>query len=95
MIVLQQSGANMLILVGMMVVFIFFIIVPQFKRQRELKKFRSSLKKGDKVVTTGGILGKVVDITDGYVTIISDEKTKLRVAKQAIVKDVTGVVQAK
>lgn len=95
MIVLQQSGANMLILVGMMLVFIFFIIVPQFKRQRELKKFRSSLKKGDKVVTTGGILGKVVDITDGYVTIISDEKTKLRVAKQAIVKDVTGVVQAK
>lgn len=95
MIVLQQSGANMLILVGMMLVFIFFIIVPQFKRQRELKKFRSSLKKGDKVVTTGGILGKVIDITDGYVTIISDEKTKLRVAKQAIVKDVTGVVQAK
>lgn len=96
MIVLQQQGyGNMLILLAMMAVFVFFIIIPQFKRQKELKKFRTSLKKGDKVVTTGGIMGKVMDIAEDSVTIVSDEKTKIRVAKQAIVRDVAGVAQAK
>lgn len=95
MIVLQAGTGNMLILIGMLAVFVFFIIIPQFKRQRELKKFRASLKKGDRVVTTGGIMGKVADIAEEHITIISDEKTKICVAKQAVVKDITGVAQAK
>lgn len=96
MIVLQAGGmGNMFILLAMVVVFIFFIIIPQFKRQKELKKFRSGLKKGDHVVTTGGIMGRVTDISDDSVTIVSDEKTKIKVAKQALVKDVSNVPQAR
>lgn len=97
MITLQAAGGmgNMFILLAMIAVFVFFIIIPQFKRQKELKKFRNELKKGDQVVTTGGILGRVSDITDETVTIVTDEKTKIKVAKQALVKDITNVPQAK
>lgn len=96
MIALQAGGTvNMLFLLAMVVVFIFFIIIPQFRRQKELKKFRSELKKGDHVVTTGGIMGRVSDISDNAVTIVSDEKTKIKVAKQALVKDVNSVSQAR
>ncbi len=96
MILLQANATgNFLLLAGMIAVFVFFIIIPQFKRQKELKKFRNELKKGDHVVTTGGILGRVTDIAEDSVTIVSDEKTKIKVAKQAIVKDVTSVAQAR
>ncbi|MGE4586427.1 MAG: preprotein translocase subunit YajC, partial [Mangrovibacterium sp.] len=60
-----QTGAEsnafsaFLPLILIMVIFYFFMIRPQVKRQNELKKFRESLSKGDKVVTTGGIYGKV------------------------------------
>ncbi len=97
MIVLQASGgmANMFILLAMILVFVFFIIIPQFRRQKELKKFRKELKKGDQVITTGGIMGRVLDISDDSVVIVSDEKTKIKVVKQALVKDITGVPQAR
>ncbi len=97
MIALQAAGgtANMFILIAMGLVFVFFIIIPQFRRQKELKKFRRELKKGDKVITTGGIMGRVSDISEDAVVIVSDEKTKIKVAKQALVKDVTGVAQAR
>lgn len=96
MILLQAGGmGNMFFLLAMIVVFVFFIIIPQFKRQKELKKFRNELKKGDHVVTTGGIMGRVTDITDDAVTIVSDEKTKIKVAKQALVRDASNVAQAR
>ncbi len=97
MIVLQAAGGmgNMFFLLAIMAVFVVFIIVPQFRRQKQLKKFRNELKKGDSVVTNGGILGKVVGIADDSVTIVTDEKTKIRVAKQAIVQDITSVPQAR
>ena len=64
LIVLQQQSnglMNFLPLILIIVVFWFFMIRPQMKRQKELKNFRDSLKKGDKIVTTGGIYGKVLD----------------------------------
>lgn len=73
------------------VVFYFFMIRPQVKRQKELKKFRDSLEKGDKVVTTGGIYGKVAEIKDNYVLLQVDDNVKLRVDKSAVVKDMSDV----
>ena len=58
---------NFLPLILIIVVFWFFMIRPQMKRQKELKNFRDSLKKGDKIVTTGGIYGKVLEIGDYYI----------------------------
>ena len=68
----------------------FFMIRPQRKQQKELEAFRSSLKKGDKVITTGGIYGTVDEITDKTVLIKVDGDVKLRMDKNSIVKDYTN-----
>jgi preprotein translocase subunit YajC len=65
----------------------FFMIRPQKKQQKELQQFRDSLKKGDKVVTIGGIFGTVVEIKENSVLIEIDNGVKMRVSKQALVKD--------
>lgn len=73
------------------VVFYFFMIRPQMKRQKEVAAFRNSLQKGDKVVTTGGIYGKIVEIKDNYILLQIDDNVKIRVDKNAIVKDSSDV----
>jgi len=75
-------------------VFYFFMIRPQMKKQKEVAAFRNSLAKGDKVVTTGGIYGKIVEMNDTTVLLQVDDSVKLRVDKNAIVKDMSDV-QAK
>ena len=82
-------------LILIIVVFYFFMIRPQMKRQKELRKFRESLGKGDKVVTTGGIYGKVAEIKDNYVLLQVDDNVKLRVDKSAVVKDMSDVTPQK
>ena len=73
------------------VVMWFFMIRPQQKKQKELAQFRNSLKKGDKVVTIGGIYGVVSEVKEQYVIVEVDSNVKLRVDKSAIVKDITDV----
>jgi len=66
-------------------IFYFFIIRPQQKRQKELSKLIENLKKGDKVITSGGILGVVTSIQQDYVVIkTGDSETKMEVLKSAI-----------
>ena len=73
-----------LIMLGLMVlVFWFFMIRPQMKKQKELRKFRDGLAKGDHIVTIGGIHGKILEVTDTTVLVQSDN-TKLRFDKSAI-----------
>ena len=64
-----------------------FMIRPQRKQQKELEKFRNELKKGDKVVTAGGIYGTVAEIQERTVLIKVDGEIKLRVDKNSIVRD--------
>ena len=75
------------------VVMWFFMIRPQRKQQEELQAFRDGLKKGDKVVTVGGISGIVDEIKDNTVLIIVDKDVKIRVSKNALVKDFTEPAQ--
>ncbi|HIP37239.1 MAG TPA: preprotein translocase subunit YajC [Crocinitomix sp.] len=90
LILLQADGAqggglmSFLPLILIFVVFYFFMIRPQMKRSKELKAFRESLAKGDKIMTTGGIIGKVLEINDDTVLIASDN-SKLRIDKSAII----------
>jgi preprotein translocase subunit YajC len=78
------DGMSSLIMLGLMVlVFWFFMIRPQMKKQKELKKFREALAKGDQIVTIGGIHGKILEVTDTTVLVQSDN-TKLRFDKSAI-----------
>ena len=67
----------------------FFMIRPQRKQQKELQNFRDALAKGDKVVTIGGIFGTVVEVKEDSVLMEVDNGVKIRVSKQAIVKDFT------
>ncbi len=67
-----------------LVVFYFFLIRPQVKRQKDQQKFIDSLRDGMEVVTTAGIIGKVVKIDGNVVRLLIDEKTYLRVLKQTI-----------
>ena len=87
----QNPIMTFLPLILIIVVFYFFMIRPQMKRQKELAAFRNSIAKGDKVVTTGGIYGKVVEIKDTIVLLQVDENVKIRVDKAAIVKDMSDV----
>lgn len=80
-------------LIAILVIFWIFMIRPQAKRQKELKKFRESLQKGDKVITTGGIYGKVTSMKDNAIVIQVDENTKLTVDKSSIIKDSSDIKQ--
>lgn len=89
------AGANQLVMIVLMIgVFYFFMIRPQMKKQKELKKFREALKPGDKVVTIGGIHGKILEISDSTV-LIQSEGTKIRLDKAAISSSMEDTLQAK
>ena len=70
-------------LVMILVVFYFFMIRPQMKKQKELKKFRENLKVGDKVVTIGGIHGKILEMNESTI-LVNSEGSKIRFEKSAI-----------
>ncbi|OUO37981.1 preprotein translocase subunit YajC [Muribaculum sp. An289] len=69
------------------VVMYFFMIRPQQKKQKELNQFRASLKKGDKIVTVGGIYGVVCEVKDDKLVVEIDNNVKILVDKSAVVKD--------
>lgn len=81
---------SMLIMMALVfVVFYFFMIRPQSKKAQEQKNFLDNLKKGDKVVTIGGIHGRILKVSDDSFLIEVDASTKLKVEKSAISFDYT------
>ena len=84
------QGGGMLMWIMLALIFVvmwFFMIRPQKKQQKELENFRNGLKNGDKVVTIGGIYGVVNEVKEDSVIISVDKDVKIRVSKQALVKD--------
>ncbi len=83
---LQQGNGimNLVFLGGMVVVFYFFMIRPQQKKQKEQKNFRENLKKGDKVVTIGGIVAVVEQVKDHVVILEVSSNTTITVEKNAV-----------
>ena len=87
MILLQAGGSGMssLIMFGMIfAVMYFFMIRPQIKKQKKEREYRSALQKGDKVITIGGIHGKITDIKEDTVIIEVHGGTTLKVEKTAV-----------
>lgn len=81
------SGGNWLSMVwmlGFFAIFYFLLIMPQRKQQKQQKEMLSNLKKGDKVITVGGIHGEIIDI--------DEEEVKLRIADKVEVKFNRGAV---
>ena len=95
----QQEGASpvpsFVFLLLIIVVFYFFMIRPQMKKQKDLKTYRENLSKGDKIVTTGGIYGKVLDIKDQTVTMEIADNVRIKIDKNAVVKDNTDLANQK
>ncbi|WP_461638701.1 preprotein translocase subunit YajC [Labilibaculum euxinus] len=89
----QNPYSSFIMLGAIIVVFYFFMIRPQMKKQKELKKFREDLKKGDKVVTTGGIYGKVLEIQETVIIMEVEGQNRLKIDKAAVVKDMSDVAQ--
>ena len=86
MILLNTGGGMpfLLMMGAMFIVMYFFMIRPQIKKQKKEVAYRSSLKKGDKIMTIGGIHGKVLDVKDTVVYIEVNTGIKLKVEKSAI-----------
>jgi preprotein translocase subunit YajC len=72
------------LMLAMVAVFYFMLIKPQNKKQREHQEWLKSLKKGDEVVTTGGVIGKISGLTDNTVTLEVQEKVRLKVLRSHI-----------
>lgn len=85
----NSSGGimNIIFLVAIFIIFYFFMVRPQNKKRKELQNLRDNLKKGDNVVTIGGIHGKVVEVKETTVLITVDASTKLKIDKSSISLD--------
>ena len=100
MLFLQAGGgANALVqfapLLMILVVFYFFMIRPQMKKQKDQQSFADTLEKGKEVVTASGIIAKINKIEGGVVTLEVANGTFIRVVKSAISKEMTEAFTAK
>ncbi|HIZ85207.1 MAG TPA: preprotein translocase subunit YajC [Candidatus Coprenecus stercoravium] len=84
-----EQYSFLILMILIFVVMYFFMIRPQQKKQKEIVKWRESLKKGDKVVTVGGIYGTIVEVKDTFLLVEIDSNVKIRVDKSSVVKDIT------
>lgn len=81
----------MLMIVAMIVIFYFFMIRPQSKKQKEIKKAREAMQKGDRVVTAGGIHGRIRNITETIVTMEVAPNVQIDVDKNSVYPAAQGV----
>ena len=91
-VLLQAGGggamSSIIMLVAIIVIFYFFMIRPQQKRQKEEKTFREALTKGQRVVTIGGLHGKIADVRETTVLIEVANDVKIEVEKTAVAMSV-------
>ena len=93
----QQGGSQLSFWIMIILVFAvmwFFMIRPQRKQQKEIEKFRNELKKGDKVVTAGGIYGTILEVQERTVLLKVDKDVKLGVDKTSLLKDYSEAAAA-
>lgn len=89
-ILLQSAGSagggmsGMIMIVLMIVIFYFFMIRPQQKKQKELKKQREAMQNGDKVVTAGGIHGRIKEIRENVIVIEASPGVSLKVDRGSV-----------
>src|SRR3954468_7698314 len=90
-----QGGGIMsfLPLIAIVIVFYFFMIRPQMKKAKDQKKYIEGLKKGDKILTIGGIYGKIVEMREDATIIMEvEDGTKMKISKNAVSQDATATL---
>ncbi|MDW7695337.1 preprotein translocase subunit YajC [Flammeovirgaceae bacterium SG7u.111] len=98
--ILLQAGLNpqlmnVLFIGGMILIFYFFMIRPQQQKQKKQKEFASSVKKGDDVVTIGGMYGKIASSEGDTVLLEVDRGVKIRMDKSSISFENTALLKKK
>ena len=86
---IPEGVMNFLPMILIVVVFYFFMIRPQMKKAKDHKKFIAELKKGDKVITTAGIHGKIADMNETTILVETEGGGKIRFEKSAVSLDST------
>ena len=76
--------ASLLLPIGLVVLFYFFLIRPQSKRQKEHRQMVSELQKGEEIITSGGILGKITAINDDFITLEIAKDTSMVIQRNAV-----------
>ena len=76
------------------VVFYFFMIRPQTKKQKELQKQRDNMKKGDKVVTAGGLYGEIKEVQENTFLVTIAKDVSIKIAKESVYADAADAQQA-
>ena len=89
------SYTGILMMVLIFVVFYFFMIRPQSKRQKEIKAQREAMKQGDRVVTSGGIYGKIRDIKDTTIVVEIAENVRITVDKNSVFAATSDIPETK
>jgi preprotein translocase subunit YajC len=82
----QSPYSSLIFFAAIILIFYFFMIRPQMKKQKEMKNYREALKRGDKVVTAGGIYGRIAEINEKTVLLEIDQNVKVKVDKGSIVR---------
>ncbi|KTD25792.1 SecYEG protein translocase auxillary subunit [Legionella lansingensis] len=81
----QADGTfSLIMIVAIFVLFYFMLIRPQNKRAKEHREMISKIKKGDEIVTSGGILGKVVNLDDQYIKVALSESVEINIQRSAV-----------
>ena len=90
------GASSILMIVVMIAIFYFMLIRPENKRKKEAEEMRSSVRKGDKITTIGGIIGTVVDVKENNIVIeTSADQVRVEFAKWAISSNETATEAAK
>lgn len=90
-----SSWMTFLPLILIIVVFYFFFIRPQMKKSKDQKKFRESIQKGQKVLTIGGIHGRIVELQETTVTLEVENGVRFRIEKSAIASSTSDTIESK
>ena len=91
----QNPYSFFIMMILIIVVFYFFMIRPQMRKQKEIKQYRQNLQKGDKVVTVGGIYGKIIEVSEKTVLLDVGGDVKLKVDKNGLLKDAGDLANQK
>ncbi|MDD3568834.1 MAG: preprotein translocase subunit YajC [Bacteroidales bacterium] len=96
--VILQAGEgspymSFIMLALIIVVFYMFMIRPQMKRQKELRKFQEALQKGDKVIVAGGVYGKVFEVKDDHIVVEISDNVRIKVIKSTVLRDSSDLQQ--
>jgi preprotein translocase subunit YajC len=90
---MEKYGGTLFLVLGLIVLMYLFMWRPEQKRRKQMQEFRDNLKKGDKIITAGGIYGVIKEVDGASLLIEVDSNVTLRIAKEMVVADPTQPIQ--